>query len=70
MLSVPSERFEVETLSRTPGEGGLQMNDIARVRVRTQQPLPFEPYARNRAGGAFILIDELSKRTVGAGVVR
>jgi sulfate adenylyltransferase subunit 1 (EFTu-like GTPase family) len=46
------------------------MNDIGRVRVRTQQPLPFESYARNRAGGAFILIDELSKRTVGAGVVR
>jgi sulfate adenylyltransferase subunit 1 (EFTu-like GTPase family) len=46
------------------------MNDIGRVRVRTQQPLPVEPYACNRAGGAFILIDELTKRTVGAGVVR
>ena len=70
MLSAPGERIDVETLSWAPGEGGLQMNDIGRVRVRTQQPLPVEPYVRDRAGGAFILIDELTKRTVGAGVVR
>jgi sulfate adenylyltransferase subunit 1 (EFTu-like GTPase family) len=70
MVSAPGERIDVETLSWAPGEGGLQMNDIGRVRVRTQQPLPVEPYARNRARGAFILIDELTKRTVGAGVVR
>jgi sulfate adenylyltransferase subunit 1 len=38
--------------------------------VSVQQPLPFEPYADNRVTGAFILVDEVTHRTVGAGVVR
>ena len=33
------------------------------------RPLAFDPYARNRATGAFILIDEATNETVGAGMI-
>jgi sulfate adenylyltransferase subunit 1 len=69
-LAAPSERIDVESLDRVPAGGPLVMNDIGRVRVSVQQPLPFEPYADNRVTGAFILVDEVTHRTVGAGVVR
>jgi sulfate adenylyltransferase subunit 1 (EFTu-like GTPase family) len=45
------------------------MNDIARVRVRTQRPLGVDAYAGNRVTGAFILIDPTSHRTVAAGTL-
>ena len=49
--------------------GGLALNDIGRVRLRVSRPLPAEPYAANRVTGAFILLDEGTHETVGAGMV-
>ena len=51
------------------GADGLALNDIGRVRVRVSSPLPAEPYAANRVTGAFILVDEGTNETVGAGMV-
>ena len=51
------------------GADGLALNDIGRVRVRVSSPLPAEPYAANRVTGAFILVDEGTHETVGAGMV-
>ena len=48
---------------------GLALNDIGRVRLRVSSPLPAEPYAANRVTGAFILVDEGTHETVGAGMV-
>ena len=45
------------------------MNDIARVGIKSQQPLVIDSYARNRATGSFILIDEATNNTVGAGMI-
>ena len=45
------------------------MIDIARVRFKLAQPLAMDSYAGNRATGAFIVIDESSNNTVGAGIV-
>lgn len=47
----------------------LQMNDIARVSFKLAQPLFCDPYAENRATGAFIVIDESTNNTVGAGMI-
>ncbi|HYF59465.1 MAG TPA: GTP-binding protein, partial [Burkholderiaceae bacterium] len=68
--SAPTERIDVVSLARVPGEGTLAMNDLGRVRLEVAAALPFEPYAEHRVGGAFVLIDEVTHRTVGAGVVR
>jgi sulfate adenylyltransferase subunit 1 (EFTu-like GTPase family) len=47
----------------------LGLNDIARVRLRLSEPLAVDPYADNRTTGAFILIDEATNDTVGAGMI-
>jgi sulfate adenylyltransferase subunit 1 (EFTu-like GTPase family) len=47
----------------------LGLNEIGRVRLRTSTPLVVDPYSRNRTTGSFILIDESTNDTVGAGMV-
>jgi sulfate adenylyltransferase subunit 1 len=47
----------------------LAMNDIAKVGFKLAQPLFADPYAQNRATGAFIVIDESNNNTVGAGMI-
>jgi bifunctional enzyme CysN/CysC len=47
----------------------VELNDIGRVTLRTSAPLAFDPYLRNRRTGSFILIDEASNATVGAGMI-
>lgn len=47
----------------------LKMNDIARISFKLAQPLMVDSYASNRATGAFIIIDESTNNTVGAGMI-
>jgi len=47
----------------------LNMNDIASVEFEAHVPLFFDSYSDNRITGSFILIDELSNATVGAGMI-
>jgi len=63
------DRIDVHTLTADPSAGELALNDIGRVRLRTSKPLAFDPYERNRATGSFILIDEATNDTVGAGMI-
>jgi len=59
----------VHTLERDPPPPELGLNEIGRLRLRTSTPLAFDPYKSNRRTGSFILIDESSNRTVGAGMI-
>ncbi len=61
--------LDVHTLERDPPPAELALNDIGRVRLRTSSPLVFDPYKSNRRTGSFILIDEASNATVGAGMI-
>jgi sulfate adenylyltransferase subunit 1 len=47
----------------------LKMNDIARITFKLGQPLMVDSYSTNRATGAFIVIDESTNNTVGAGMI-
>jgi sulfate adenylyltransferase large subunit len=60
---------EIETLEDTPSPGRMELNDLGLVRLRLSEPLVVDPYAENRSTGAFILIDESTFDTVGAGMV-
>ena len=60
-------RVDVNTSQLVAGLKSLEMNDIARVGIKSQQPLAIDSYARNRATGSFILVDEVTNNTVGAG---
>jgi bifunctional enzyme CysN/CysC len=62
-------RLDVNTLHRDDQADELGLNEIGRVRLRTTQPLLCDPYSRNRTTGGFILIDEATNRTVGAGMI-
>ncbi|HVV09534.1 adenylyl-sulfate kinase [Amycolatopsis sp.] len=61
-------RLDVNTLHREQS-GSLSLNDIGRVRLRTRQPLLFDPYRRNRETGSFILVDNATNNTVAAGMI-
>jgi bifunctional enzyme CysN/CysC len=64
-----TDHVDVDTLERGAAPAELGLNDIGRVRLRTSAPLVFDPYASNRRTGSFILIDEASNETVGAGMI-
>jgi sulfate adenylyltransferase large subunit len=64
-----TDHVDVDTLERAAPPAELGLNDIGRVRLRTSAPLVFDPYASNRRTGSFILIDEASNETVGAGMI-
>jgi sulfate adenylyltransferase subunit 1 len=61
-------RIDVNTGERGPATE-LKMNDIARVTFKLAQPVFSDPYASCRATGAFIVIDESTNNTVGAGMI-
>ena len=62
-------RLDINTLHRDEHAVDLNLNEIGRLTFRSQQPLFFDEYRRNRETGSFILIDETTNRTVGAGMI-
>jgi sulfate adenylyltransferase subunit 1 len=60
---------DMETLEDRPSPERLELNDLGVVKLRLAEPLATDLYARNRATGAFILIDEATNDTVAAGMV-
>ncbi|CAN5418833.1 N/A [soil metagenome] len=62
-------RLDVNTLHRDKETKELGLNEIGRVQLRTTVPLLCDPYSKNRTTGSFILIDEATGVTVGAGMI-
>jgi bifunctional enzyme CysN/CysC len=62
-------RIDVNTLHRHEEAEALGLNDIGRVVLRTSGPLLVDEYRKNRQTGSFILIDETTNDTVGAGMI-
>ena len=62
-------RLDINTLHRDDGASSLGLNEMGRVSLRTTLPLFFDEYRRSRETGSFILIDEATNSTVGAGMI-
>ncbi len=62
-------RLDVNSLHRDLETKELALNEIGRVQLRTTVPLLCDPYEKNRTTGSFILIDEATGVTVGAGMI-
>ncbi|MEM7287424.1 MAG: sulfate adenylyltransferase subunit CysN [Actinomycetota bacterium] len=62
-------RLDINTLHRDEAATQLDLNEIGRVSMRVQKPLLFDEYRRNRSTGSFILVDENTNNTVGAGMI-
>ncbi|MHB8532913.1 MAG: sulfate adenylyltransferase subunit 1 [Solirubrobacteraceae bacterium] len=69
VIDAIDDLIDAHTLERVDSNGELALNDIGKVRLRTSAPLAFDSYARNRRTGSFILIDESTNGTVGAGMI-
>ena len=62
-------KLDINALTRVDNVTQLQMNDIARVKIHTAQPLFFDSYRKNRITGSVILVDEGTNETVAAGMI-
>ena len=60
---------DMKTLEHVEAAGPIGVNSIVRMTLDVQQPLAIDPYAVNRTTGSFILMDEATNQTVGAGMV-
>jgi bifunctional enzyme CysN/CysC len=62
-------RIDINSLHRDETADTLSLNEIGRVTLRTTQPLFVDEYRRNRITGSFLLIEESTGATVGAGMI-
>ncbi|MCB0853618.1 MAG: sulfate adenylyltransferase subunit CysN [Bacteroidetes bacterium] len=62
-------KVDVNTLHRVEDDKSMGLNDIGRILIRTTVPLLHDSYARNRATGSVILVDEFTNETVAAGMI-
>jgi len=69
MVSDVRYRLDVNSIHRDETAQSLTLNEIGRVSLRTTAPLMVDPYRRNRTTGSFILIDEATQTTAGAGMI-
>ncbi len=70
VVTALEDRINFETLEPVPEPPDqLGLNDIGRVRLRTSRPLVYDSYRSNRLTGSFILIEEGTNLTVGAGLL-
>ncbi len=62
-------KLDINNLQRVENCTELELNDIARVSIRTTAPLFFDSYRKNRITGSLILVDETTNETVAAGMI-
>lgn len=69
MLTEVVYKIDINTYARNEADKDLDMNDIARVRIKTTRPLMLDEYRDNRITGSFVLIDDATHETVAAGMI-
>ncbi len=76
VLSDIRYKVDVNTMRRAEDAAGaesdevsLQLNEIGRCHITLHRPIAFDPYEKNRATGAFIIVDRLTNVTVAAGMI-
>jgi sulfate adenylyltransferase subunit 1 len=62
-------KVNINTLHKIEDAPEIGLNDIARIQIRTTQPLFYDEYRRNRQTGSIVLIDEFTHNTVAAGMI-
>ena len=67
-VSAIDYRINVNTMEHLPGQD-FKLNEIGQVQITTAKTLFFDPYAKNRATGAFILIDPITNNTCAVGMI-
>ncbi len=68
MITAIDYRLDTDTLNHEPATE-IQLNEIAKIQIKTLKPLAIDNYSNNRATGSFILIDEITNSTVAAAMI-
>ncbi|MBL1221690.1 GTP-binding protein [Chryseobacterium sp. L7] len=63
-------KIDVNTLEKESADEGINLNEIAKVTIRTAQPLVFDDFISNKKTGSAILVDETSNATVAACIIQ
>lgn len=69
---IPKEvryKVNINNLHKIEDDLEVKLNDIARISFRVSSPLFVDGYSRNRLTGSFILVDDMTNVTVGAGMI-
>jgi bifunctional enzyme CysN/CysC len=61
--------IDLGTLTPVAAPADVAMNDLVRARITLSEPLAVDAFHDDRTTGAFIVIDEVSNRTVAAGTI-
>src|SRR5947207_7409535 len=69
IVTAIENRINIATFDPDPDPAELAMNDVGEIRLHTSRPLVFDGYASNRLTGSFILIEQGTNHTVGAGML-
>ena len=67
-VTEPKHKVNVNTLEKLAATR-LELNEIGVCNLALSAPIAFDPYAENKDLGGFILIDRMTNRTVGAGML-
>lgn len=67
-ISLVHHRVDVNTMEKHQADD-LKLNEIGLCELSLNKPIAFDAYKKNRATGAFIVIDRLTNVTVGAGMI-
>jgi bifunctional enzyme CysN/CysC/sulfate adenylyltransferase subunit 1 len=62
-------RIDIRTFEHEPAPSQLALNDVGEIRLRTAKPVVYDGYTTNRLTGSFILIEQGTNQTVGAGML-
>jgi sulfate adenylyltransferase subunit 1 len=63
-------KLDVNTLNHQEVKGGVKLNEVVRVTIKTAAPLVFDSYEKINANGCAVLIDETSNSTVAAVLIQ
>ena len=62
-------KININTLEENPDDKTIGLNEIAKITIKTTQPLFYDSYKKNRITGSLVIIDEATYNTVGAGMI-
>lgn len=62
-------KIDINTLHRIENIDKVEMNEIARLSIRTAKPMFYDAYKKNRQTGSVIIIDDQTNETIGAGMI-
>jgi sulfate adenylyltransferase subunit 1 len=62
--------LDIQTLSADRGSASIGLNDIGRIELSLQSAIATDLYEESEATGSFVLVDDATKLTIAAGMIR